>query len=236
MATPSCDSKLEVLEMSLTLFFSPAVIPFTVTTLCNSPITDLILTNTSLTAMQWSTLFRHLSFWHLLSLQVDGSCPTYSLVKFLAHHNVRNLTFSQGHTTVLCSSHVPVCLPLPSLEHLNGSPACIHSLVSFATLPTTLESLTVRFYQSSSEVPLLEEVLACAAYFPELNELHMCIPTEIDCCLLETPRQPVPSCLVKTLFLMCHDLAKCDMIVHFIVMYALSLNDMTPDSHTMLPG
>ena len=110
------------------------------------------------------------------------------------------------------------------------------SLASFAMLPTTLESLTVRFYQSSSEVPLLEEVLACAAYFPELNELHVHIPTEIDHCLLKTPRQPVPSCLVKMLFLMCHDSAKRNMIVHFIVMYVLSLNDMTPDSHAALPG
>ena len=235
-ATPTCLSKLKVLEMTSSLFFSPMVIPFTVTTLCNSPITHLILTNTLLTAVQWSTLLRHLSMQRLLSLEVDGSCPAYSLVAFLACHNVRNLTFSRSHTTVSCSSHVAVCLPLPSLEHLDGPPACIHSLVSCAMLPTTLESLTIHFYQSSSKVPLLDEVLACTAYFPELDELHMHIPTEIDHCLLKTPRQPVPSCLVKALFLMCFDLPKCDIIVCFIVMHMLSLTDMIPDSHTVLPG
>ena len=160
----------------------------------------------------------------------------YSLVAFLARHNVRNLTFSQSHTTVSRSSHAAVCLPLPSLERLNGPPACIHSLASCAMLPTTLESLTIRFYQSSSEVPLLEEVLACTAYFPGLDELYVHIPTEIDCCLLETPRQPVPSCLVKALFLMCFDSPKCNIIVCFIVMHTLSLTDMIPDSHTVLPG
>jgi len=64
----------------------------------------------------------------------------------------------------------------------------------------------------------------------------MCIPAEIDCCLLETSRQPVLSCLVKVLFLMYFDSPKHDIIVHFIVMYTLLLNDMTPDSHTALPG
>jgi len=235
-AAPSCFSKLEVLEMTSSLLFLPAVIPFTVTTLYNSPISRLILKNTSLTAAQWSTLLGHLSMQHLRSLEVDESFPAYSLVTFLARHNVRDLTFSQGHPTISRSSRAPVCLPLPSLERLDGPPACIHSLASFAMLPTTLESLTVCFRRSSSEVPLLEEVLACAAYFPELDGLHVRIPAETDCCLLETPRQPVPSCLVKVLFLMCFDSPKHDIIVRFIVMYTLLLNDMTPDSHTALPG
>ena len=233
-AIPSRDSKIEVLEMTSSLFFSPVVIPFTVTTLSNSPITHLTLTNTSLTAAQWSTLLEHLSLLHLLSLEVDVSCPAYSLVKFLARHNVRHLTFARGHATVSRSSHAP--LPLPSLERLDGPPACIHSLASLATLPTTLESLTVRFLRSSSGAPLLEEVLACAAYFPELDELHVRIPTDIDSRLLDTPRQPGRSCLVKTLFLVCYDSARRDIIVCFIVMYTLSLNDITLDSRTALPG
>jgi len=49
-ATSSCDSKLEVLEIASSVFFSPMVLPFTITTLCNSPITRLTLTNTLLTA------------------------------------------------------------------------------------------------------------------------------------------------------------------------------------------
>ena len=192
------------------------------------------MTNTLLTAAQWSTLLKHLSLLHLLSLEVDVSCPTYSLVKFLARHNVRHLTFARGHATVSRSSHAP--LPLPSLECLDGPPACIHSLASLATLPTTLESLTVRFFRSSSGAPLLEEVLACAAYFPELDELHVRIPTDIDSHLLDTPKQPGRSCLVKKLFLVCYDSARRDTIICFIVMYTLSLNDITPDSRTALPG
>ena len=237
-AAPSRDSKLEVLEMTSSLFFSPVVIPFTVTTLSNSPITHLTLTNTSLTAAQWSTLLKHLSLLHLLSLEVDVSCPAYSLVKFLARHNVKHLTFSRGRTAISPSSNALVCIPLPSLERLDGPPVCIHSLASCAILPTTLESLTVRFYRSSSEAPLLEEVLACAAYFPGLDELHVRIPTEIDTRLLAIPKQPVRSCLVKTLFLACFDSAKRDIIVRFIVMYSLSpsLNHITPTSHTALLG
>ncbi|KAI6037168.1 hypothetical protein BKA83DRAFT_4486147 [Pisolithus microcarpus] len=165
-------SKLEVIELTSSLFFSPIVIPFTITTLCSSPITRLTLMNTSLTTVQWTTLLKHLSLQHLLSLAVDSSCPIQSLVGFLAHHNVKDLVFSRGQPTSTRSPRVRVCLPLPSLEHLDGPPACIQSLASLAKLPTTLESLTIRFHQSSlSDIPLLEDVLACAAHFPDLREL-----------------------------------------------------------------
>ena len=214
---PSCDSKLEVLEITSSIFYSPMVIPFTITTLRNSPITHLILTNVPFTTVQWSTFLIHLSLPHLLSLEVDGSCPTHSLVNFLARHNVTRLTFSRGHPTVPCSSHAPAYLPLPSLECLNGPPACIHSLASLAKL-TTLETLTVRFCPTSSTVPFLEEVLACTAHFPNLDDLQVRIPSGADRCLLKTPRKPHPSCLVKTLFLMCLDSAKHDIIVCAIVL------------------
>ncbi|KIM58296.1 hypothetical protein SCLCIDRAFT_128590 [Scleroderma citrinum Foug A] len=142
---PSCDSKLEVLEITSSIFYSLMVIPFTITTLHNSPITRLTLMNTPFTTVQWSTFLTHLSLLHLFSLEVDGSCPTHSLVNFLAHHNVTRLTFSRGHPTVPCSSHALACLPLLSLECLDGPPACIHSLASLAKL-TTLETLTVHIY------------------------------------------------------------------------------------------
>jgi len=69
-------------------------------------------------------------------------------------------------------SRVLACLPLPSLERLDGPPTFIHSLVSLAKL-TTLETLTVRFYRTSSAAPLLEDVLACAAHFPNLDEAFL---------------------------------------------------------------
>lgn len=133
-------------------------------------------------------------------------------------------------------SRALACLPLPSLERLDGPPAFIHSLASLAKL-TTLETLTVRFYRTSSAVPLLEDVLACAAHFPNLDELQVRIPSGIDHRLLETPGKPDPSCLVKTLFLMCLDSAKRDIIVCSIILsYTLLLNDIIPDSRTAPPG
>ncbi|KAI6094573.1 hypothetical protein F5141DRAFT_1069375 [Pisolithus sp. B1] len=117
-ATPSRGSKFEVLELTSSLFFSPMIIPFTIATLCSSPITHLTLTNTSLTAMQWSTLLKHLSMQHLLSLRVDSSCPIQSLVNFLARHSVRDLILSRDHpTTVLRSPRMmswPVLLISPT--------------------------------------------------------------------------------------------------------------------------
>jgi len=133
-------------------------------------------------------------------------------------------------------SRVLACLPLPSLEHLDGPPTFTNSLASLAKL-TTLETLTVHFYQTSSTVPLLEDVLACAAHFPNLDELQVCIPSGIDCHLLETPWKPDLSCLVKMLFLMCLDSAKHNIIVcSIILLYTLLLNDIIPDSHTARPG
>ncbi|KIM66045.1 hypothetical protein SCLCIDRAFT_111425 [Scleroderma citrinum Foug A] len=215
-STPSCDSKLEVLEITSSIFYSPMIIPFTITTLHNSPITHLTLMNALFMTVQWTTFLAHLSLLHLLSLEVDGSCPTHSLVNFLARHNITRLTFSWGHPTILGSSHALACLPLPSLECLDGPPACIHSLASLAKL-TTLETLTVRIYQTSSTVLFLEDVLACTTHFPNLDDLQVRIPSGGDCCLLETPRKPHPSCFVKMLFLMCLDSAKHDIIVCSIV-------------------
>ncbi|KAI6126697.1 hypothetical protein F5141DRAFT_1209974 [Pisolithus sp. B1] len=192
-ANLSCGSKLEVLEFTSSLFFSPVIIPFTITTLCSSPIVRLTLTNTLLTAVQWSTLLKHLSLRHLLSLTVDGSCPTGSLVSFLARHSVTELTSSRGHPTIPPFPRAHARLPLPSLERLDGSPTFIHSLANLAKLPTTLESLTVHFYRPSlSDIPLLEDVLACTTHFPNLNELCVRIPTGVDFHLLEIPRVPVP--------------------------------------------
>ena len=133
-------------------------------------------------------------------------------------------------------SHALACLPLASLERLNGPPAFIHSLASLAKL-TTLETLTVHFYQTSSTFPLLEDVLACTAHFPNLDELQVRIPSGLDHCLLETPGKPDPSCLVKMLFLMCLDSAKHDIIVcSIILLYTLLLSDIIPDSRTAPPG
>ncbi|KIK12702.1 hypothetical protein PISMIDRAFT_120427, partial [Pisolithus microcarpus 441] len=204
---------LEVVELTSSLFFSPIVVPFTITTLCSSPITRLTLTNTSLTTVQWTTLLKHLSLQHLLSLAVDSSCPIQSLVGFLAHHNVKDLVFSRGQPTSTRSPRVCVCLPLPSLERLDGPPTCIQSLASLAKLPTTLESLTIRFHQSSlSDIPLLEDVLACAAHFPDLSELCIQIPSGTSRRLLEIPRESISSCPVRVLFLMCLDSARHDII------------------------
>ncbi|KAI6012938.1 hypothetical protein BKA83DRAFT_4130734 [Pisolithus microcarpus] len=72
----------------------------------SSPIARLTLTNTSLMTVQWTTLLKHLSLQHLLSLAVDSSCPIQSLVGFLAHHNVKDLIFSQGQPTSTHSPHV----------------------------------------------------------------------------------------------------------------------------------
>ena len=92
--TPNCQSKLQVLEIASSLFFTPLSIAFTLTTLRNAPLTKLRLTDTGLTITEWMSLLKDLHLKHLRVLEVEALCPVHGLVKFLSCHELNTLVIS----------------------------------------------------------------------------------------------------------------------------------------------
>ncbi|KIM58305.1 hypothetical protein SCLCIDRAFT_128585, partial [Scleroderma citrinum Foug A] len=92
--TPNCQSKLQVLEITSSLFFTPLSIAFTLTTLQNAPLTKLRLTDTGLTITEWMSLLKDLHLKHLCILEVEALCPVHGLVKFLSRHELNTLVIS----------------------------------------------------------------------------------------------------------------------------------------------
>ncbi|KIM53758.1 hypothetical protein SCLCIDRAFT_138237 [Scleroderma citrinum Foug A] len=92
--TPDCQSKLQVLEIALSLFFTPLSIAFTLTTLRNAPLTKLRLTNTGLTVTEWMSFLKDLHLKHLCILEVEALCPVQGLVNFLSCHELDTLVIS----------------------------------------------------------------------------------------------------------------------------------------------
>ena len=92
--TPDCQSKLQVLEITSSLFFTPLSIAFTLTTLQNAPLTKLRLMNTGLTVTEWMSFLKDLHLKHLCVLEVEALCPMQGLVNFLSHHELDMLVIS----------------------------------------------------------------------------------------------------------------------------------------------
>ncbi|KAI6122088.1 hypothetical protein F5141DRAFT_1061634 [Pisolithus sp. B1] len=89
--TSICDTEIESLELSSSLFFTSMSIAFTLSTLRSAPLVSLRLTNTALTAVQWTKFLRDLRFRSLRSLEIETTCPARSLVEFLSRHQVKAL-------------------------------------------------------------------------------------------------------------------------------------------------
>ncbi|KAI6095592.1 hypothetical protein F5141DRAFT_1068212 [Pisolithus sp. B1] len=174
--TPTCNTELQFLELSSSLFFTPSSIAFTLSTLRNAPLVSLRLTNTGLTSAQWTSFLKDLRFRYLRSLEVEATCPVRSLVEFLSVHQVETLTIisvAARHSSPPRSPlrHTRPPTLLSSLTKLDGSPPHILSFLHYAHIPDTLEYLGVRLGASSFMDCFLSDVLSCAEHLPGVASL-----------------------------------------------------------------
>ncbi|KAI5990701.1 hypothetical protein EDC04DRAFT_1376277 [Pisolithus marmoratus] len=163
--TPVCNTELQFLELSSSLFFTPLSIAFTLSTLRSAPLVSLRLTNTGLTAVQWTSFLKDLRLRSLRSLGVDVTCPVRSLVEFLSRHQVETLTFISVTASRSPPSRSPLRRTCPvtslsSLTRLEGSPSHILSLLHYAYIPGTLEYLGIQLGASSLTDCFLSDVLS----------------------------------------------------------------------------
>ncbi|KAI5999997.1 hypothetical protein EDD15DRAFT_2193485 [Pisolithus albus] len=197
-----CNTEIESLELSSSLFFTSMSIAFTLSTLRSAPLVNLRLTNTALTAAQWTKFLGDLRLRSLRSLEIEATCPARSLVEFLSRHQVKTLTIISG--TARCSSLPrsplrrarPTAL-LSSLTRLDGPPSYILFLLRYAYIPGTLEYLGLRLGASSFTDCFLSDVLLCTELLPGVNELSVRIPAEADLRALALPENRARTCLVR---------------------------------------
>ncbi|KAI5981093.1 hypothetical protein EDC04DRAFT_2617656, partial [Pisolithus marmoratus] len=194
-----CNTELQVLQLSSSLFFTPSSIAFTLTTLRSAPLISLRLTNTGLTAVQWTSFLNSLRFTYLRTLEIETVCPTRTLVDFLSHHQVDALTIiSAARLSLPPRSPLRRTRPmtqLSSLARLDGSPSYILSLLHYAHIPGILEYLGVRLEASSFTDCYLSDVLSCVEHLTGVGELFIRIPAEADpraLVSLENSSRPCP--------------------------------------------
>ncbi|KIM52110.1 hypothetical protein SCLCIDRAFT_141931, partial [Scleroderma citrinum Foug A] len=174
--------KLQVLEITSSLFFTSLSIAFTLTTLWNASLTKLRLTDTGLTITEWMSLLKDLHLKHLCILEVEALCPVHGLVKFLSCHELNMLVISSlaSVTDQLCpclspSQHTHSVIPL-SLARLEGCPSYILSLLCYVNISNSLKYLGLWLGRSSLSNFFISDVLSCTECFPALQDLFVHIP------------------------------------------------------------
>jgi len=214
--TPNCQSKLQVLEIATTLFFTPLSIAFTLSTLRNAPLTKLRLTNTGLTVTEWMSFLKDLHLKHLRILEVEALCPVQGLVNFLSRHELDTLVISSSASVTdrlrPCLSplrHTRSAIPL-SLSRLEGCPSYILSLLRYADISNNLEYLGLWLGRSSLSDFFISDILSCTEHFPALQDLFVHIPIGTDTHALAFPKH-FQACFVKYLMLHIQD---SDILVH----------------------
>ncbi|KAI5991244.1 hypothetical protein EDD15DRAFT_2369172 [Pisolithus albus] len=200
--TSVCNTEIKSLELSSSLFFTSMSIAFTLCTLRSAPLVSLRLTNTALTAVQWTKFLGDLQLSSLRSLEVEATCPPRSLVEFLSRHQVKTLAIISSTAPRSCLPRTPLRRTRPmallsSLSRLDGPPSHILSLLRYAYIPGTLEYLGLRLGASSFTDCFLSDVLLCTEHLPGINELSVRIPAEADPRALALPQNSSRICLAK---------------------------------------
>ncbi|KAL4062081.1 hypothetical protein V8B97DRAFT_2026922 [Scleroderma yunnanense] len=182
---PNCESELQDLELASSLFFTPMIISFTISTLQNAPLVRLTLTNTGLNVAQWTDFLKNLDLRYLQELEVETICPPQKVNTLTICHSVK-----LQHSALIPPCLSPSCyphsmMPLDSLNKLNGSPAYILALLHY-TIPDVFLYLEVQLEQSSLGDSFLSDILSCAEQIPGLDPHALTFPeNDLQTCLVK---------------------------------------------------
>ncbi|KIM56818.1 hypothetical protein SCLCIDRAFT_131813, partial [Scleroderma citrinum Foug A] len=220
--TSTCESRLTRLELHSSLLFSGLAIPFTLKTLQSAPLEKLVLTDTSLTATQWSSFLEPLYLPHLCILAVDDHCPGRSLALFLLCHQITDLSISSRAYPCTRPSQKSVTFrkstilgKLSALQQLTASPFSIHSLMRHVNVSGNFQCLTIELHQRPLEKYLLFDALCCTNHFPGLPQLWVSVPVGVSLDTLAYPDMVHHFCLVQELTLQMDDSESDDIIVSY---------------------
>jgi hypothetical protein len=182
---PGAACSLRRLSVDSPMFFSPCVASLTLATLRDSQLTDLSLTHTGLSAIQWAALLRNVHLPLLRMLTVDIECPPDVLAEFLIRHqNVDHLWIQPGSTlspklqdysSQKVSRQPLQPIPNPCLLHLNvlgGPPWYLISLLAIIHSAPCIPKLSLRFEEDFTS-NYLSAVLDVARHFASIQELQL---------------------------------------------------------------
>lgn len=113
------------------------MVAFTLTSLQNPSLTDLSLTHTSLSTLQWTVMISDINLTQLNFLSIDCNCPIAALVEFLTRHEVWQLwLYSMDHYTdqPLLGMDIPR-IAVHSLHTLSGPHWYLVSLLHKIHMP-----------------------------------------------------------------------------------------------------
>jgi hypothetical protein len=126
------------------------MVTLTILSLQNSLLTDLSLTHTSLSILQWTVLMHNIHFPQLHFLSIDVECPPTTLVEFLTWHGVHQLWLYGMCLEVISPYGMDLAqnvttprIPIHSLRSLAGPHRYISSLLDKACLPLHIQNLNL---------------------------------------------------------------------------------------------
>jgi hypothetical protein len=182
----SAGCNLRRLSVDSPMFFSPYVASLTLATLRDSPLTDLSLTHTGLSGIQWAALLRNVHLPLLRMLTVDIECPPDVLAEFLIpHQNVGQVWIHPGQTVFSpklqihssqklsrqTSQQIPSSRVL-ALSVLGGPPWYLISLLATIHSAPYIRNLSLRFEEDFNSNHL-SAVLDVTQYFTSIQALQL---------------------------------------------------------------
>ena len=170
-ATPT---QFESFSSACNNVFSSPLLSFTLTTLRNSPLRELVLQDTGLSPTMWARLLRSLDLPLLLRLEVDPQCSVRTLLTFLQRHShIQSLCISVYGESKKARQSRPLPVHLPSLRALGGPSEYLKSLLQCLGQPSSVTALSVDLSNIKPGVPQISKVLDCAQHLPHLRDISI---------------------------------------------------------------
>ena len=170
-ATPT---QFESFSSACNNVFSPPLLSFTLTTLRNSPLRELVLQDAGLSATMWGRLLRSLDLPLLLRLEVDSQCSVRTLLTFLQQHSqIQSLCISVYSESKKTQQSQPLSIHLPFLQALGGPPEYLKLLLQYLGHPSSVTALSVDLSDIKPGVPQISKVLDCAQHLPHLCNISI---------------------------------------------------------------
>ncbi|KAG1874137.1 hypothetical protein C8R48DRAFT_769529 [Suillus tomentosus] len=143
---PAITNNFHIFHANSPIFFSRSMVALTLSSLQSSSLTDLSLTHTSLSILQWTGLMRDIHFPHLRFLSIDVECPATALVEFLTRHGIHQLWLYSMRPEIVSLDgmdfgQITPRIPIHSLRSLAGPHWYILSLLDKVRLPLRIQNL-----------------------------------------------------------------------------------------------